>query len=195
MPVSAPPKAPCMVDVKLAGPPVRLRVPQLFCLELYTSHGRRKVPSGQNAAEEVVGVTLDTTDGNVARCFGATNVQPNRDVLELRALQLVDGACVSWPDGIGRHVAAVLDVVRDRVDRQMPVRLGLHVHALGLRLIRLHHAFHPIDEVCLFVDIARDVQPHAFVELHVQSHWWPTCDELVMILLWRAGAGRFFGYT
>ena len=141
------------------------------------------MPARHDATQEVIRIALDSADSHISCCFGLRDVQPNRDVLELRALQLVDGARITWPDGVGRDVSALFDIVCDRVDRQMPVRLRLHVHALGIRLVRLHNALHAVDEISLLVHVASDVQPHALVQLHVQRHRRSTCEEPVLVFL------------
>ena len=151
-------------------------------------HGRHKVPPCHDASEEVVCVALHPADGHIASSLGLRNIQPDRNVLECRTLQLVDGACVTWPDGIGRNVPALFDVVRDRVDGQVPVGLRLDVHAPGIGIVRLHDALHAVDEIGFFVHVARNVQPHALVQLHVQRRRWPACEELVLVLLRRGTA-------
>ena len=126
------------------------------------------MPTRQHATQEIIGVALDPANGHIACSPGLTNVQPHCDMLQLGALQLVDGARIPWPDGIRCDVAALLDEVCDRVDGQMPAGLCLHVHTSGVRVVAFHTALHPIDENGLFVHVAGDVQPHTLVQFHLQ---------------------------
>ena len=66
----------------------------------YTLHGRSKVPSLQPAAEQIVTIALDSADGNIARCLGVRDVEPYRDMFQLGALQLVNGACIARANGV-----------------------------------------------------------------------------------------------
>ena len=137
----------------------------------------------QNAAEEVVPVPLHAADGDVARRFGAWDVQVHGDVFQLCPLQLVDRRAVARADGVRRDVAAILHVVGHWVDGQLAAGFGAHVQALRAGLVPHDRCLHPIDEVCLLVDVAGQVQAHALVELHVQGGWRAAGDELVVVVL------------
>ena len=147
------------------------------------SHGRGEVIAMQLATKEVVRVVLHPAHGHVGGGLGASAVQPDGDVLQLCALQLVHGAGIAWAQGIGSDVAAVLHVVRQGIDSEVAPSLRHSMDALGCCIIGLDGCLHPVNEVGLLVDIARDVQPHALVERHLQCLWRRARDQLVLVVL------------
>ena len=147
------------------------------------SHGRHKMPSTHNAADQVVRVTLHAADRHVPSGLRLFDVQPNRDVGQLSALQLVNSAGISRPERIGRDIPALRDVVGDGIHSQAPTRLCLYMDAPGGWIVAFHPGFHAVDEICFLVDFARDVQPHACIDFHVQCLWGPPRDQLVVLVL------------
>ena len=76
------------------------------------------------ASDEVVPVMLHSAGGHVPSSFRERDVQPEGDVAELGALELVDGAGVAWSHRVGRYPATLRHALRDGVDCQMPLCLG-----------------------------------------------------------------------
>ena len=174
---------PVPLDLPYTTPKVTLTVQNVYNTQAQLSHGRGEVIAMQLATKEVVRVVLHPAHGHVGGGLGTSAVEPNGDVLQLCALQLVHGAGIPWAQGIGSDVATVLHVVRQGIDCEVAPSLRHSMDALGCWIISLDGCLHPIDEVGLLVDIARDVQPHALVERHLQCLRWRARDQLVLVVL------------
>ena len=133
--------------------------------------GGDQVVARDNSSNQTVLVPGHTGQGDVGRGAAPTPVEPQRHVLELRALVLVNGPSVTCPDG-EVHDAATGDVrVRVAVDGQALPRLGAHAQATrrsGVGLDRCHHA---VDIVVLLVLIARQDNTQASIKRHGARQW------------------------
>ena len=87
-------------------------------------HSRSKMLAGDAAAQHVVCIVLHTADGHVGCGLSLLDVKPNGNVLQLGALQFVNGAGIPRTDGIHRHVTAVRHIVRQGTHGKLPARLG-----------------------------------------------------------------------
>ena len=174
---------PVQLDLPYTTPKVTLTVQGVYNTQAQLSHGRGEVIAMQLATKEVVRVVLHPAHGHVGGGLGKFAVQPDGDVLQLCALQLVHGAGIAWAQGVGSDVAAVLHIVRQGIDREVAPSLRHSMDALGCWIIGLDGCLHPVDEVGLLVDIARDVQPHTLVERHLQCLRRRARDQLVLVVL------------
>ena len=147
------------------------------------SHRRNEVLALQDASHQVVVIVLHPADGHIACGLGAHDVQPNGDVRELGALQLVDGAGIARPDWVCGHVPAVLHIVRHGVHCQVPAGLGHHMDALCLVVVVRDCGLHPVDEVGFLVDVTGQMQAHALVQPHLQGLRRLSAEELVVVVL------------
>ena len=141
----------------------------LLAYALSHSHGRHEVPTPDNAAKEVVAVPLHSAQRHVPCRFHERDIQPDGYMVQLRALQLMDRACIPGTHRVGGDVPAVRDPVRDGVDGEVAAGLCENVKAAGRRGEAQNGTFHAVDEVGALVNIARNVHSHAPVHFHAPA--------------------------
>ena len=93
--------------------------------------------AGDAAAQHVVCIVLHTADGHVGCGLSLLDVKPNGNVLQLGALQFVNGAGIPRTDGIHRHVTAVRHIVRQGTHGKLPASLGDNMNAPGSGIVGL----------------------------------------------------------
>ena len=90
------------------------------------------MPPRQHATQQIIGIALDPANGHIACSPGLTNVQPHCDMLQLGALQLVDGARIPWPDGIRCDRHAFVDATSRHRIACRPLELLAHCRLKAL---------------------------------------------------------------
>ena len=136
-----------------------------------------------DATEEVVGVSLHSTERHVSSRPHEGNVQPHGDMLQLGPLQLVHRAGISWTDRVGSDVATALHPIRNGVHSQVATCLGEHVEAARVRVVALDSGLHTVDEVRGLVHVAGQMHAKVLVDFHGQGHRWPACDHIVLLVV------------
>ena len=134
------------------------------------------VKSAHNAPQELVVVPLHAAQGHVA----GWDVEPRSDVRQLCALQLVHRACVPRAHGVGSCAIALVYPVPDRLHGQVPPDFREHMQTLRGNVEVDDGRLHAIGEIGAMVDVARQVQPHSFVDLHAERNRRPACNDVML---------------
>ena len=128
---------------------------------------RGEMPICDQTADEKVLPRSDPADGCVGSPRHPSHIQIDRDVLQLRTLQLLDGAAVAGPGGVKAGSAWALRI-RPAPDLHRVTSASLDTQPLGCRVVGDDLSQHPVHKVDVLPHVLGQEDIHALLDRDVQ---------------------------
>ena len=114
---------------------------------------RDNVFDGNDAPKQVVRVVFHPGQGHIRSSRAARTIQPQGDVVELRALVLVNRSCVAQPQREVHHTIYRHFSICILVDGEQEAGVCSYQDTSSLQIDSLHDSAHAVDEMMLFVKV------------------------------------------